>query len=352
MPVYGNWHGRHFKETSESEWGRMMGEMKKGLEENMKVISIVVPMYFEEQVVSECHKRLTKVMDRLNYTYEIIYVNDGSKDNTLHLLGGIAKVDKRAKVIDFSRNFGHQNAVTAGIDYAKGDGIVIIDADLQDPPEVIPLMIEKWEKGDEIIYGKRLKREGETPFKLVTAKWFYRFLDRMAEIEIPKDTGDFRLIDKKVAEVFRMLPERNRFMRGMFAWLGFKQSYVEYNRDARFAGTTKYPLRKMLNFAMDGIFSFSSKPLKLISRIGLLSVFLSVLLLLYSIISLLMDVPRLQPGWTSIMVALTFFGGVQLMCIGLIGAYIARIYDEIKGRPQYVVSHTINMDHETKERVS
>ena len=326
----------------------MVQEEKRKTKENKKMISVVVPMYFEEQVVNECHVRLTEVMKNIDYLYEIIYVNDGSKDKTLELLSKIAKVDKQAKVINFSRNFGHQNAVTAGIDYAKGDGIVIIDADLQDPPEIIPLMIKKWEAGDEIIYGKRLKREGETAFKLVTAKWFYRFLGFMSEVEIPKDTGDFRLIDKKVAEIFKMLPERNRFIRGMFAWVGFKQSYVEYNRDARFAGETKYPLRKMIKFAMNGIFSFSSRPLKLISYIGVFAVFFSISLLLYSLISLIADVPGLQPGWTSLMVVLTFFGGIQLMCIGLIGAYIARIYDEIKGRPRYIVTDTINIEDEIK----
>ena len=326
----------------------MVQEAKRKVEENIKMISVVVPMYFEEQVVNECHERLTKVMKGTEYSYELIYVNDGSKDKTLEMLSDIAKVDQQVKVISFSRNFGHQNAVTAGIDYAKGDGIVIIDADLQDPPEVIPLMIEKWENGDEIIYGKRLRREGETAFKLLTAKWFYRFLGTLSEVEIPRDTGDFRLIDRKVAEVFKMLPERNRFIRGMFAWVGFKQSYVEYNRDSRFAGETKYPFRKMLSFAMNGIFSFSSKPLKLISYIGVFSIFFSISLLLYSMISLIADVPGLQPGWTSIMVVLTFFGGIQLMCIGLIGAYIARIYDEIKGRPQYIVTDTINIDDKIK----
>jgi dolichol-phosphate mannosyltransferase len=323
--------------------------MRLSLEESIKTISVVIPMYFEEQVVDECHKRLTKVMGSTDYLYELIYVNDGSKDRTLEMLDEIAKNDRCVKVISFSRNFGHQNAVTAGIDYAKGDAIVIIDADLQDPPEVIPLMIKKWEDGDEIIYGKRLKRDGETPFKLVTAKAFYRFLDTMAEVEIPRDTGDFRLIDRKVAEVFKMLPERNRFIRGMFAWVGFKQSYVEYNRDARFAGNTKYPLKKMLSFAMNGIFSFSSKPLKLISHIGVFAVFISVLILLYSLISLIADVPGLQPGWASIMVTLTFFGGIQLICVGLIGAYVARIYDEIKGRPQYIVTSTINIDDQAKD---
>ena len=307
------------------------------------LLSVVVPMYYEEAVAEECYKRLSKVMELNNYNYELIFVNDGSKDKTREILKQISSTDIRAKVINFSRNFGHQAAVTAGIVNAKGDAIVIIDADLQDPPELITDMINLWKNGHDVVYAKRKKRKGETWFKLVTAKYFYKFLDSMSDVKIPQNTGDFRLIDKKVAKVFLSLPERNRFIRGMISWVGFNQVAIEYVRDERFAGETKYPLRKMIKFAADGIIGFSSKPLKLITTLGLLSVMLSFAILLYTIVSKLLQAD-IERGWTSIMLAISFFSGVQLLSLGIVGEYIARIYDETKGRPLYIIEEKLNIE--------
>jgi glycosyltransferase involved in cell wall biosynthesis len=233
--------------------------------------------------------------------------------------------------------------VTAGIDYANGDAIVIIDADLQDPPELIPQLIDKWKEGYEVVYAKRKVRKGETFFKLITAKTFYRFLNYISDIDIPKDTGDCRIIDRKVADVFKKMTERNRFIRGMITWVGFRQSYIEYERDERFAGETKYPLKKMIKFASDGIFAFSSKPLRLVTSFGLFTVLISIALLLYSIIVKLTGY-QIEAGWASLMVAISFFSGIQLLGLGIIGQYIARIYDESKSRPIYIVKETMNMD--------
>lgn len=310
---------------------------------NKELISVVVPMYYEELVAQECYNRLKEVMELNNINYEFIFVNDGSKDRTLEILREISKNDERAKVVSFSRNFGHQNAVTAGVFHASGDAIVIIDADLQDPPEVIPQMLQKWKEGFHVVYAKRKERKGETWFKLITAKYFYKFLQSMSEVEIPRDTGDFRLIDRKVAEVFKNMPERNRFIRGMISWVGFKQYALEYERQERFAGETKYPLKKMLKFASDGIIAFSAKPLKIISIIGILSIVLSFLLLIYSVVVKITGAYS-TPGWSSIICAISFFSGVQLLSLGVIGQYIARIYDESKSRPLYIVEETINMD--------
>lgn len=311
------------------------------------LLSVVIPMYFEEDVVRECYKRLTSVLHN-RYRYELIFVNDGSTDRTLPLLEEIAAADKQVKVISFARNFGHQAAVTAGIHKAAGDAIVIIDADLQDPPELIPDMIALWREGHEVVYAKRKKRKGESKFKLITAKLFYRFLDAMTDIHIPTDTGDFRLIDRKVAEVFKKMPERNRFIRGMVSWIGFSQIPIEYERDERFAGETKYPLKKMLKFASDGIVSFSVKPLRLVLLLGFIATAIAVLLFLYAIFGKLFFPAYLGSGWASLMATITFFGGVQLLSLGIVGEYIARIYEESKDRPLYIVAKEINTD-ENKE---
>lgn len=310
----------------------------------MKKISLVIPMYYEEQVAKECYNRVTKVLKTLkNYEYEVIFVNDGSKDKTLEILEEIANNDKNIKIISFSRNFGHQAAVTAGLKYATGDAIVIMDADLQDPPELMPDMLKKWEEGYDVIYGKRKARKGESAFKLLTAKAFYDTLNKLSDVEIPKDTGDFRLVDKKVVDVINSLPEHNKFLRGLFSWVGFKQYAYEYERKERFAGKTKYPLKKMLKLAQDGILSFSTKPLKLVGALGLLSVIISVSILIYSLLSFAFNWNSLTAGWTSIMCTITFLGGVILISLWMIGEYIARIYDETKQRPQYIVDKTINI---------
>ena len=310
-----------------------------------KVISVVIPMYYEEDVAKECYNRTNKVLKKLNkYEYEIIFVNDGSKDKTLDILEEIARKNKNVKVISLSRNFGHQAAVTAGLKYAMGDAVVIMDADMQDPPEVIEKMIKLWEEGNEVVYAKRKARKGETAFKLLTAKMFYRILNGLSDVEIPKDTGDFRLADKKVIEVINSLPEHNKFLRGLFSWVGFKQEPLEYERQERFAGKTKYPLKKMLKLASDGIISFSKKPLKIVGIIGGTSVMVSFGLLIYALISYIFKLNQLTAGWTSLMVTITFLSGMQLLSIWLISEYIGKIYDESKGRPEYIIDKKINID--------
>ena len=311
----------------------------------MKKISVVVPMYYEEEVAKECYTRLKNVLEKIeNYNYEIIFINDGSKDKTLEILKEIAKENKNVKIISFSRNFGHQCAVTAGLRYVTGDAIVIIDADLQDPPELIPEMIKLWEEGNEVIYGKRKSREGESRFKLLTASMFYKTLNALSDVEIPKDTGDFRLVDRKVVEVINSLPEHNKFLRGLFSWVGFKQKAYEYERKERYAGKTKYPLKKMLKLAQDGIFSFSIKPLKIVGAMGILSVIISIMLFVYAVLSYAFDWNNLVPGWTSLMVTMTFIGGMILISLWMIGEYIGRIYDETKRRPEYIIEKTYNID--------
>jgi dolichol-phosphate mannosyltransferase len=307
------------------------------------LISIIVPMYYEEAVAEECYKRLKTVMDKSTYAYELIFVNDGSKDQTLTILKNLSAEDKSVKIINFSRNFGHQIAVTAGINHAKGNAVVIIDADLQDPPELILEMINKWREGYEVVYAKRKRRKGETWFKLITAKYFYKFLEFMSDVKIPKDTGDFRLMDAKVVDAFRVMPERNRFVRGMISWVGFDQTYIEYEREKRFAGETKYPLKKMIKFAGDGIIAFSAKPLRLMTCIGCLTIILAFIVLVYSLVIKFLGGTAVR-GWTSLMVAITFFSGVQLLSLGVLGEYIGRIYDESKNRPLYIIKEKINFD--------
>ena len=311
----------------------------------MKKISLVIPMYYEEQVAEECYRRTRNVLKSIEeYDYEIIFINDGSKDKTLEILETIAKEDNKVKVISFSRNFGHQSAVTAGLKYATGDAIIIMDADLQDPPELIPDMLKYWENGYDVIYGKRKKREGESAFKLLTAKVFYETLNKLSDVEIPKDTGDFRLVDKKVVDVVNNLPEHNKFLRGLFSWVGFRQYAYEYERKERFAGKTKYPLKKMMKLAKDGIFSFSTKPLKIVGGLGIISVIISIAILIYAILSYAYSWNNLTPGWTSIMCTITFLGGVILLSLWMIGEYIGRIYEETKQRPQYIIEKAININ--------
>lgn len=309
-----------------------------------KKISVIVPMYCEEKIINECYERLTKNLNNIeHYNYEIIFVDDGSADKTLELLIEISKKDEKIKIISFSRNFGHQAAVTAGLKFVTGDVIVIIDSDLQDPPEAIPEMLKLWENGNDVIYGKRKKRKGESVFKLLTAKVFYNTLNALSETDIPKDTGDFRLVDRRVVDTINLLPEHNKFLRGLFSWGGYKQVPYEYEREERFAGKTKYPLNKMIKLAGDGILSFSTKPLKLVGILGIISLVISFLILIYSILSFVFKWNHLTPGWTSIMVTVTFFAGVQLLSIWIMSEYIARIYDESRDRPQYIIDKTYNI---------
>lgn len=304
--------------------------------------SVIVPAFNEQEVIYETYKRLKAVLEGINAPYEILFVNDGSKDNTGAILSKICDDDKNIRLIEFSRNFGHQIAITAGMDYAKGDCIVVIDADLQDPPELIPQMIEEWRKGYDVVYGRRTERKGETFFKKATASIFYRFLKSMTDFDIPVDAGDFRLIDRKVCDALKKIKERNRYVRGIISWLGFKQTAIYYTREKRFAGTTKYPLKKMIKFAFDAITSFSYKPLKLASYTGTLLSFFSFIYLLVVIAKKLIgNIP--VEGWASMMAISLFFNGVILIILGMIGEYIGRIYDEVKNRPLYIVKNEKNI---------
>jgi dolichol-phosphate mannosyltransferase len=305
-------------------------------------LSVIVPLYNEELVINEMYLRLTRVLESNNLHYEIIMVNDGSKDRTHEIAKDISSRDMRIKLISFSRNFGHQIAVTAGMDKASGQVVVIIDADLQDPPEIILEMIDKWKEGFQVVYGVRKKRKGESIFKLVTAAMFYRLLRKMTSVNIPVDTGDFRLMDRKVIDNMVKMRERSRFVRGMVSWVGFKQDKVEYIRESRFAGDTKYPFKKMLRFALDGIFSFSQIPLKLASAFGFLCSILSFVFFIYGFIVKIYFPEKAIPGWASIFVAILFVGGVQLVCVGILGEYVGRIYEELKGRPLYIIDDEQN----------
>ena len=304
--------------------------------------SVIIPMYNEQEVIKVSYRRLDGVMRPLGEEYELIFVNDGSRDKTMEIMLEIANNDKHVKIVDFARNFGHQTAVTAGMKYSSGDAVVIIDADLQDPPELIPGMLEKWKEGYEVVYGKRLKREGETKFKLFTAKAFYKVINSLSGNMIPMDTGDFRLIDRAVVDAMNAMPEHNRFLRGMGSWVGFRQYAYEYKRDERWAGTTKYPLKKMIKLAKDGIISFSSKPLEMLGFLGCAISGLCFLWLLVLIILAICGVFFMQ--WQLIVSFMGIFAGIILIGMGILGEYIGRIYDEAKGRPLYTVLRTINFD--------
>ncbi len=309
------------------------------------VYSIVVPVYNEEEVVHECYKQLKEVMDGLHENYELIFINDGSKDKTAGILREYCKKDPRLKLIDFSRNFGHQVAISAGMDSSSGDAVVVIDADLQDPPRVIPQMIDRWKEGYDVVYGKRLKRKGETIFKKLTAAAFYRFLKKMTDVDIPVDVGDFRLIDRSVCDAMKKISERNRFVRGLISWLGFKQGEVMYEREERYAGITKYPLRQMIRFALNGVFSFSYKPLKIATFLGIFASAAGFFYLVYALYQkFFTDVT--VTGWTSLVSLILIFNGLILFILGIIGEYLGRIYDESKNRPLYVIRERLNFENE------
>ena len=306
------------------------------------MLSLIVPVYNEEEVLEVSFRRMDDVMQNIGYPYEIIYVNDGSRDDSMKILRRIARDNPQVKVRSFSRNFGHQTAVTCGMDAASGDALIIIDVDLQDPPEVIADMVTAWENGADIAYGKRVKREGETFFKKFTAACYYRLLKAMSANAIPLDTGDFRLIDRRVADVFLRMREHNRFLRGMSAWMGFEAVPIEFVRNERFAGKTKYTLKKMFRLASDGIIGFSDRPLTIANIAGGVTAGVSLLGMLALIILSICGVK--YSGWLWALAGLVLLHGLTFLFLGIQGAYMNRMYDELKGRPLYIVAEELNFD--------
>jgi polyisoprenyl-phosphate glycosyltransferase len=298
--------------------------------------SIVAPIYNELENLPELYRRVREVMDSTGETWELVLVDDGSSDGSTDVICDLAKEDKRVRPVIFARNFGHQIAITAGWDYARGDAVVIIDADLQDPPEVILEMAKKWKQGYEVVYAVRVEREGESWFKIWTASLFYRLIYRITDVKIPLDTGDFRLMDRKVVNVLKQMRERHRFPRGMSAWVGFKQIGVEYKRAARIAGETKYPFRKMFRLALNAITSFSYFPLQVATFFGFASAGIAILAI-PPVVYLRMTGSQAFFGQATTLIAVLFLGGVQLISLGVLGEYIGRLYDEAKGRPLYIV---------------
>jgi dolichol-phosphate mannosyltransferase len=297
--------------------------------------SIIVPIFNEKDNLPELHRRVTEVLDRIGKSWELLLVDDGSSDGSADIIRTLAKKDKRIRPVIFARNFGHQVAVTAGLDYSRGEAVVIIDADLQDPPELIHEMAKKWEEGYEVVYAVRTEREGESFFKLWTASVFYRLIYRITDVKIPLDTGDFRLMDRKVVNVMNRMRERHRFLRGMSSWVGFKQVGVEYKRAARTAGETKYPFRKMLRLAINAVTGFSYFPLQVATFFGFASAGLAIIAIPVVAILRLAGTHFFE-GQTTTLVFVLFLGGVQLISLGILGEYIGRLYDEAKGRPLYI----------------
>ncbi len=304
-------------------------------------LSLILPVFNEEEIIEELDRRLKEFLGQIEETWEVIFVNDGSKDHTLEMLTELAQQERRYKIVSFSRNFGHQAAITAGMDRAEGDAVVIMDADLQDPPEVVTDMVAKWREGYDVVYGQRSVRHGESWFKRITAAVFYRLLRMLIPIDIPLDTGDFRLMSRPVVLAMRALREQHRFVRGMVAWVGFKSTAVLYERPERFAGETKYPLRKMLRFAIDGITSFSILPLRLATWLGIMA---GVVAIITSVWALYAGITgQTVPGWATIMIAVALASSAQLIMTGILGEYVGRIYEEVKRRPLYIVGDTVNM---------
>jgi dolichol-phosphate mannosyltransferase len=302
------------------------------------LLSVCAPVYNEEDSVAVFYERATVALADLDY--ELIIVNDGSSDGTAALLNRLADDDPHLRVVHLSRNFGHQAALTAGLEHARGDAVVMLDADLQDPPEEIPKMVAAWERGSDIVYMVREQREGETAFKLATATWFYKLFDKLAQVDLEPNSGDFRLLDRRALDALLSMGERSRFLRGMTVWVGFTQTAIPYKRDARFAGETKYPLRKMLRFSLDAIFSFSHLPLQMATYAGFL--ISGVAFLAIPIVVALRIAGSYLPGFGSITIAILMLGGIQLIAIGLIGEYVGRVYDEVKRRPLYIVREQRN----------
>ncbi len=308
------------------------------MQQQKPVISIVVPVFNEEEVLPELYKQVRQVMDGFGQTWELILVDDGSRDRSAEIIADLNHQDARVKGISFSRNFGFQEAVTAGLAHASGEAVVLSDADLQDPPEVIPEMVARWQEGNDVVYGVRANRQGETWFKKTTAKVFYRTIHRITSVDIPLDTGDFRLMDRRVVDAILRMPERNRFLRGMVPWVGFRQSGLTYERRARFAGESKFKsVRQMLPFALDAITSFSYFPLQLATYLGFFIAAISLIAIIVVIVLRVFGSHQELTGQATTLVAVLFLGGVQLISLGIIGEYLGRIYDEVKGRPLFLV---------------
>ncbi|MEO6904269.1 MAG: glycosyltransferase family 2 protein [Bacteroidia bacterium] len=303
-------------------------------------ISIIIPIYNEESNIYKLYERLLLVIKTLQVEYEFIFINDGSKDNSLFILKELIEKNNAVKYISFSRNFGHQVAVSAGLDKVSGDVTVIIDADLQDPPELIIEMYAKLKEGYQVVYAKRKSRNGESFLKKFTAKFFYRLLAKITSVNIPVDTGDFRILDQKVVKILRQMPEQHKFLRGQISWVGFKQTFVEYDRDERNAGQTGYTYKKMIRFAIDGLTSFSNLPLKFATVVGFFVSSLSFILICYALYQKFFLQETTIKGWTSLMISVLFIGGIQLLCIGIIGEYISRLGDNIRNRPLYIIDET------------
>ena len=302
----------------------------------METLSIIIPIYNEEYNIPALYGRLKNIVSPLELTYEFVFVNDGSKDNSITLIKQLASIDSAVKYIDFSRNFGHQIAVTAGLDACIGDKIVIIDADLQDPPELIVVMYAKMREGFEVVYAKRRTRKGESFLKKYTAQLFYRTLASITSISIPIDTGDFRMIDRKIVDALKNMPEQHKFLRGQISWIGFNQTFVEYDRDERLAGVTGYTYKKMIQFALDGITSFSNLPIRFATISGFVVSFIAFIIMLYALYSRFI-LEDYVPGWTSLILSVMFIGGIQLIAIGIIGEYISRISSNVRQRPLYII---------------
>ncbi len=311
------------------------------------IISIVAPVYNEEPILHELHRRIVATMDAIGEPWELVLVNDGSRDRSFEIMRELHEQDSRVRVVNFSRNFGHQIAITAGADYAQGDAVILIDADLQDPPSLIADMVQKWREGYEIVYAIRAQRKGETWFKLATAHFFYRLIRGITGVNIPVDTGDFRLLDRRAVAALKQMREHHRFMRGMSAWVGFRQTGVEYVREERYAGETKYPLKKMIKFALDGITSFSYLPLQLATYLGFIIAAISVIGIITTIV-LRLSGSQAFYGQATTLVMVLFLGGIQLISLGIIGEYLGRIYDEVKDRPLYIVRDAIGFAEDAK----
>lgn len=305
-------------------------------------LSLVIPIFNEEETIPELHQRLSRFLAELDVSWEVVFVDDGSADASLRLLKGIAALENRYRIVSFGRNFGHQIAITAGVDYAEGRAVVVMDADLQDPPEVVRQMLDKYEQGFDVVYGVRSRRLGETIFKKVTAAAFYRIMRAMIGFDLPLDSGDFRLMSRRVVLTLRSLRERHRFVRGMVAWIGFRQTSVHYERQGRFAGETKYPLRKMLRFAIDGITSFSILPVRLATWLGVMAGVGALLIGLWAVYEKIVLGHTVQ-GWTTIMLLVAVSSSVQLLMTGVLGEYVGRIYEEVKHRPLYTVQEECNI---------